>query len=68
MIPLLLQKFVYLLNVPLYFVLVVFLHAAYIIACTSNENDVADKPSSRLLRPTSEVSDRVGVLLWFQEV
>ena len=63
LILLLLQKFVYLLNVLLYFVLVVFFHAADIIACASNENDVVDKPNSRLLRPTSEVSDRVDVTL-----
>ena len=68
LIFLLLQKFVHLLNVVLYFVLVVFLHAADIIACASDEIDVVDETGSRLIRPTSEVLDRVDVLLWFQEV
>ena len=65
---LLLQRFVHLLIVLLYFVLVVFLHAADIIACESDETDVVDETGSRLIRPTSEVSDRVDVSLWFQEV
>ena len=51
--------------VLLYFVLVVFLHAADIIACESDETDVVDETGSRLIRPTSEVSDRVDVSLWF---
>ena len=67
LIFLLLQKFVHLLNVLLYFVLVVFLHTADIIACASDEIDVVDDTGWRLIRPTSEVSDRVDVLLWFQE-
>ena len=62
---LLLQRFVHLLIVLLYFVLVVFLHAADIIACESDETDVVDETGSRLIRPTSEVSDRVDVSLWF---
>ena len=61
----LLQRFVHLLIVLLYFVLVVFLHAADIIACESDETDVVDETGSRLIRPTSEVSDRVDVSLWF---
>ena len=65
LIFLLLQKFVHLLNVLLYFVLVVFLHGADIIACESDEIDVVDEPGSKLIRPTSEVSDRVDVSLWF---
>ena len=65
LIFLLLQKFVHLLNVLLYFVLVVFLHAADIIACASDETDVVDETGSILRRPTSEVSDRVEVSLWF---
>ena len=65
---LLLQRFVHLLIVLLYFVLVVFLHAADIIACESDETDVVDETGSKLIRPTSEVSDRVDVSLWFQEV
>ena len=68
LIFLLLQKFVHLLNVLLYFVLVVFLHAADIIACASVEIDVVDETGSRLIRPTSEVLDRVNDSLWFQEV
>ena len=68
LIFLLLQKFVHLLNVLLYFVLVVFLHAADIIACASDEIDVVDETESRLITPTFEVSDRVYVSLWFQEV
>ena len=51
--------------VLLYFVLVVFLHAADIIACESDKTDVVDETGSRLIRPTSEVSDRVDVSLWF---
>ena len=62
---LLLQRFVHLLIVLLHFVLVVFLHAADIIACESDETDVVDETGSRLIRPTSEVSDRVDVSLWF---
>ena len=62
---LLLQRLVHLLIVLLYFVLVVFLHAADIIACESDETDVVDETGSRLIRPTSEVSDRVDVSLWF---
>ena len=62
---LLLQRFVHLLIVLLYFVLVVFLHAADIIACESDETDVVDETGSKLIRPTSEVSDRVDVSLWF---
>ena len=46
-------------------VLVVFLHGADIIACASDEIDVVDEPGSKLIRPTSEVSDRVDVSLWF---
>ena len=52
----------------LYFVLRVFLHAADIIACASDEFDVVDENGSTLIRPTSEVWDRVDVLLWLQEV
>ena len=62
---LLLQRFVHLLIVLLYFVLVVFLHAADIIACESDETDVVDETGSKLIRPTSKVSDRVDVSLWF---
>ena len=62
---LLLQRFVHLLIVLLYFVLVVFLHAADIIACESDETDVVDETGSKSIRPTSEVSDRVDVSLWF---
>ena len=68
LIFLLLQKFVHLLNVLLYFILVVFPHAADIIPCASDEIDVVDDTGSRLIRPTSEVWDRVVVSLWFQEV
>ena len=68
LIFLLLQQFVHLLNVLLYFVLVVFFHAADIIACASDEIDAVDETGSRLIRLTSEVSDRVDVLLWFQDV
>ena len=57
--------FVYLL---LHFVLAVFLHAADITACVSYEIEAVDGTGSRLIRPTSEVSDSVDVLLWFQEV
>ena len=42
-------------NVLLYFVLVVFLHATDIIACASDEIDVVDETGLRLIRPTSEV-------------
>ena len=45
-----------------------FLHATDIIACASDEIGVVDETSSRLIRPTSEVLDRVDVSLWFQEV
>ena len=55
LILLLLQKFVHLLNILLYFVLVVFLHSADIIACASGENDVVDETGSRLIKPISEV-------------
>ena len=65
LIFLLLQKFAHLLNVLLYFVLAVFLHAADIIACASDEIGAVDETSSRLIRPTSEVLDRVDVSLWF---
>ena len=41
--------------------LVVFLHDANIIACTSDEIDSVDETGSRLIGPTSEVSDRVDV-------
>ena len=68
MIFLLLQKFVHLLNVLLYFILVVLLHAADIIARAFDEIDAEDETGSRLIRPTSEVSDRVDISLWFQEV
>ena len=68
LIFLLLQRFVHLLNVLLHFVLVVFLHVADIIACGSDEIDVVDETGSGLIRPASKVSDRVDVLLWFQEV
>ena len=68
LIFLLLQKFVHLLNVLLYFILVVLLHAADIIARAFDEIDVEDETGSRLIKPTSEVSDRVDVSLWFQEV
>ena len=68
LIFLLLQKFVHLLNVLFDFVFVVLLHAADIIACASDEVDVVDETGSRLIRPTSEVLDRVDVSLWFQEV
>ena len=47
------------------FCLVVFLHATDIIACASDETGVVDETSSRLIRPTSEVLDRVDVSLWF---
>ena len=57
--------FVYLL---LHFVLAVFLHAADTTACASYEIEAVDGTGSRLIRPTSEVSDSVDVLLWFQEV
>ena len=60
--------FVLLLDVLFYFVLVVLLHAADIIAYASDEIDVVDETGSRLIRPTSEVSDRVDGLLWLQEV
>ena len=43
LILLLLQKFVHLLNVLLCFVLVVFLHGADTITCTSDSIDVADE-------------------------
>ena len=56
---LLLQKLVHFLNV---------LHVADIIACASDGTDVVDETASTLIRPTSEVLDRVDVLLWFQEV
>ena len=46
LIFLLLQSFVHLLNVLLYFVLVVFLYAPDIIACVSDEIDVADETGS----------------------
>ena len=59
----LLQKFVHLLNVLLYIVLLVFLHAADITACASDEIDVVDETGSRLTTLTSEVSDRVDVSL-----
>ena len=68
LILLALQKFVHLLNVLLYFVLALFLHAADIIVCGSDEIDVVDETGSKLGRPTFEVSDRVDVSLWFQEV
>ena len=68
LIFLLLQKFVHLLNVLLYFILVVLLHAADIIARAFDEIDVEDETESRLIKPTSEVSDRVDISLWFQEV
>ena len=68
LILVLLQKFIHLLDVLLYFVLVVFPHAADIIACASDEIDVVDETGWRLIGPTSEVWDRVNVLLWFQEV
>ena len=68
LIFLLLQKFVHLLNALFDFVFVVFLHAADIIACASDEIDVVDETGSRLIRPTSEVLDRVDVSLWFQKV
>ena len=45
-----------------------FFHAADIIARASYETDVVDETGSRLIRPTSEVLDRVDVSLWFQEV
>ena len=60
--------FVLLLDVLFYFVLVVLLHAADVIAYASDEIDVVDETGSRLIRPTSEVSDRVDGLLWLQEV
>ena len=46
LIFLLLQSFVNLLNILLYFVLVVFLHATDIIACVSDETDVVDETGS----------------------
>ena len=46
LIFLLLQKFVHLLNILLHFVLVVFLHAADITACASDETDVVDDTGS----------------------
>ena len=55
LILLLLQKFVHLLNILLYFVLVVFLHSADITAFASGEIDVVDETGSRLIKPTSEV-------------
>ena len=65
----LLQKLVHFLNVTVqHFVLVVILHAADIIACASDGIDVVDEAASTLIRPTSEVLDRVDVLFWFQEV
>ena len=60
--------FVLLLDALFYFVLVVLLHAADVIAYASDEIDVVDETGSRLIRPTSEVSDRVDGLLWLQEV
>ena len=69
LILLLLQKLVHFLNVTVqHFVLVVILHAADIIAWASDGIDVVDEAASTLIRPTSEVLDRVDVLLWFQEV
>ena len=69
LILLLLQKLVHFLNVTVqHFVLVVILHAADIIACASDGIDVVDEAASTLIRPTSEVLDRVDVLFWFQEV
>ena len=59
LILLLLQTFAHLFNV--------LLHAADIIACVSDEIDVADETGFRLIGPTFEVSDRVDVSLWFQE-
>ena len=47
----------------LYFVSVVFLHAANIIACASDKIDVVDETGLELIEPTSEVSDRVDVSL-----
>ena len=65
LILLLPQKFAHLLNVfcILYFVSVVFLHAANIIACASDKIDVVDETGLELIEPTSEVSDRVDVSL-----
>ena len=68
LILLLLQRFAHLLNVLLYFVLVVFHHAADIIACASDDIDVVDETGLRLMRQTSAVSDKVDVSFWFQEV
>ena len=45
----LLQKFANLLNVMLYFVLVVFIHSADLIACASDEIDVVDKTRSSFI-------------------
>ena len=61
LILLLQRKFVHLSNVLLYFVFVVFSYAADIIACASDEIDVVDETSSRLIGPTSEVLDRLDV-------
>ena len=57
------QKFVHPLNVLLYSVLVGSLHAADIIACSSDEIDVVDETGSRLIGPTLKVLDRVNVFL-----
>ena len=67
LILLLLQTFAHLFNVLLHFVLVVLFHAADIIACVSDEIDVADETGFRLIGPTFEVSDRADVSIWFQE-
>ena len=42
-----------------------FLHAADIIACATDETDAVDETGSISMRTVSEVLDRVDVSLWF---